>query len=43
MLLSKKDKEKRVIELTIKEKLQEIAKEVHISLRSIGKILNSDR
>ena len=41
MLPSKKDKEKRVIELANQGKTtREIAKEVHISLRSIGKIFN---
>ncbi len=41
MLLSKKEKEKRVVELANQGKTtREIAKEVHISLRSIGKILN---
>ena len=41
MLLSKKEKEKRVIELANQGKTtKEIAKEVRISLRSIGKILN---
>ncbi len=41
MLLSKKEKEKRVIELANQRKTtREIAKEVRISLRTIGKILN---
>ena len=40
MLLSKKEKEKRVVEIANQGKLQEkIAKDVRISLRSIGKIL----
>ena len=41
MLLSKKEKEKKVIELANQGKTtREIASEVRISLRSIGKILN---
>jgi hypothetical protein len=41
MLLSKKDKEKRVIDLANQGKTtREIAKEVYISLKSIGQILN---
>lgn len=41
MLLSKKDKEKRVIQLANEGKTtREIAKEVHISLKDIGRILN---
>ena len=41
MLLSKKEKEKKVIELANEGKTtREIAKEVHISLKSIGQILN---
>lgn len=41
MLLSKKDKEKLVIKLANEGKTtREIAKEVHISLKSIGQILN---
>ena len=41
MLLSKKDKEKRVIELANQGKTtREIAKEVHISLKDISRILN---
>ncbi len=40
MLLSKKEKEKRVIELAQKGKTtREIAKEVHISLKDISRIL----
>ena len=41
MLLSKKEKEKRVIKLAEEGRTtREIAKEVHISLKSIGRILN---
>ena len=41
MLLSRKDKEKRVIELANEGKTtREIAKEVHISLKDISRILN---
>lgn len=41
MLLSKKDKEKLVIKLANESKTtKEIAKEVHISLKTIGQILN---
>ena len=41
MLLSKKDKEKRVIELANQGKTtREIAKEVHVSLKTIQQILN---
>ncbi len=41
MLLSKKGKEKRIIDLANQGKTtREIAKEVRVSLRSIGKILN---
>ncbi|HYO06251.1 MAG TPA: helix-turn-helix domain-containing protein [Phototrophicaceae bacterium] len=43
MLLSKKEKEKRVVELANQGKTtREIAKEVRVSLRSIGKILNKE-
>jgi hypothetical protein len=41
MLLSKREKEKLVVKLANEGKTtREIAKEVHISLRSIGQILN---
>jgi transposase len=41
MLLSKKEKEKMVIKLAEEGKTtREIAKEIHISLRTIGQILN---
>lgn len=41
MLISKKKKEKRVIELANEGKTtREIAKQVHISLKDIGKILS---
>lgn len=41
MLLSKKEKEKLVIKLANEGKTtRQIAKEVHISLRTIGKIIN---
>ena len=41
MLLSKKEKEKLVVKLANEGKTtREIAKEVHISLKSIGQILN---
>ena len=41
MLLSKKEKEKIVVKLANEGKTtREIAKEVHISLKSIGQILN---
>ena len=41
MLLSKKDKEKKVVELANEGKTtREIAKEVHISLKDISRILN---
>ena len=41
MLLSKKDKEKLVVKLANEGKTtREIAKEVHVSLKTIGQILN---
>src|SRR5215210_1046751 len=41
MLLSKKDKEKLVIKLANEDKTtREIAKEAHVSLKTIGQILN---
>ena len=43
MLLSKKEKEKKVIELANQGKTtREIAKEVRISLKTIGQILNKE-
>jgi transcriptional antiterminator len=41
MLLSKKEKEKLIIKLANEEKTtSQIAQEVHVSLRTIGQILN---